>query len=145
MKGVSLQMLALSELKPHEYTDDCRVKYVMDEISRSKLWKAPVVVDYSTKIIMDGHHRVQAANIIGLKSIPCYMTNYSDKNIKVCCWKTGNKFDKSQIYLAASSGYLLPIKTTRHVIDYELKELSLDIELLKSDIDKKNFYELSNQ
>ena len=133
MSRAFFQVMKLRDLKPHENTDENKVNYVINQIQASQKWISPVIIDRETKIIMDGHHRVRAAKQIGLELIPCYIAEYSDKNVNVSYWRTGKTLDISIIYKAVEKGILLPKKTTKHILEYDLQETAINIkELLQS-------------
>lgn len=120
----------IKELRAHEHVDIERVNDLVKKIKKSKIWKTPIIIDGKTNIIMDGHHRVNAANIIGLNFIPCYIAEYSDDNLDVVSWETGSKINQSIIIDAVKKERLLPKKTTKHIFNYKLKDTNIPIDKL---------------
>lgn len=95
-------------------------------IMEAGAWRQPIVVADDLPLVMDGHHRLATALILGLDYVPVVRVAYSD--IEVRGWKDGALFDKGAIYRAAREHRLLPPKTTRHTFPAELC-LSCDIPL----------------
>lgn len=73
-------LVDISSLKPHERTDDIRLKNLSNEIKIDGVLKKPIVVDEKTNTIIDGHHRVEALRALGCTRIPvCYVDYMCDK------------------------------------------------------------------
>ena len=81
----------------------------------SRRFDAPILIDFKTKTILDGHHRCYAANRLGLKNVPCYPINYlEDQSISVYSRRPDVFVDKKEVLCVALSGNIFPHKTTRH-------------------------------
>ena len=55
----------------------------MSELIRDNMIKQPIIVDRNTGIILDGHHRYNAARILGLKKIPVFFVDYLSDDVKI--------------------------------------------------------------
>lgn len=69
-------------LMPHE---DVELENLYKMIYHLRQTKAiqPVIVDENSWLILDGHHRVRASIMLGIKKVPVYFVNYFDRRIKV--------------------------------------------------------------
>lgn len=69
-------------LIPHEDVELDNLNKVIESLKKDKAIQ-PVIVDENNWLILDGHHRVMASIMLGLRKIPVYFVNYFDKRIKV--------------------------------------------------------------
>ncbi len=111
-----LTLLRIDELKAHESTIRERVEELKEEIEKSGVLKKPVLVDEGTKVILDGHHRVQALRELGCHLVPVILVNYKSEDICVVPWRDCDKIVKEDVIRAGLTGKLLPPKTSRHLI-----------------------------
>lgn len=93
-------------------------------------WTLPVAVEYSSLSIMDGHHRFNAGKSIGFKRIPCYLLDYSSSGISLKSWRPDWDIKVSDVFKLIKSGKKFPKKTTRHLFDPPLDEVSIPLTLL---------------
>jgi len=63
------RLAILYELIETEAHDSHRVDQLVEKIKKTKNWTVPIAVESSTNAIMDGHHRLQAAKILGFKRV----------------------------------------------------------------------------
>ncbi|WP_186648128.1 ParB N-terminal domain-containing protein [Fluviispira vulneris] len=129
-KDVTLELIETEKLIPHENIDNDIIYFLSSKILIDGIWTSPVVIDKKTHIIMDGHHRVEAAKRMGVKKIPCYVMNYGEKYIDVLNWNTNEKFDVNSIYETVLIGKKFPVKTTRHVFLIPLYNVKIDLNIL---------------
>lgn len=107
-------LVQLDRLLPHEEIDPDRVKRLSKEIREDEMIYSPVIVDESTNVILDGHHRFHALRELGCRLAPCHLVDYMDPMIRVEAWEDGRPIDKPLLIKRGLSGDLLPAKTTRH-------------------------------
>ena len=67
MNGYKVVFLSLSKIRAHERIDNSNVLHLCKLISKMDIWTDPILVDDRDYIILDGHHRVAAALMLGLK------------------------------------------------------------------------------
>nr|PMJ04510.1 hypothetical protein BCU32_03125 [Vibrio lentus] len=123
-----ISYMYVKDLLPHERVDAKRVEEIAQDMLTSSLWKEPIFIDRYSNIIMDGHHRYNAAKSLGLNSIPCVKLDY-DQDVELYDWKNGQRLDVNIILQSVVDGKLLPIKTTRHVIDQKYKNIRTKINI----------------
>jgi hypothetical protein len=110
------KIIPLKGLKQHEKTMAGHVHEIRESINSERFMKSPIVVDKNTRIILDGHHRYNAALSLGLKRIPVILVDYSSPRIAVYPRRKNIKVTKEIIIQMGQKNRLFPPKTTRHVI-----------------------------
>ncbi|MEM0374163.1 MAG: ParB N-terminal domain-containing protein [Sulfolobaceae archaeon] len=80
------------KLLPHEDVNEDNLEKILNIIKISNSFK-PIIVDYNSNVIIDGHHRWFASRLLKLKRIPVIYIDYTDSRIKVGNWfiKVKNK------------------------------------------------------
>jgi ParB-like chromosome segregation protein Spo0J len=128
--GYEMRLLPLAELLPTEHCNTQRAESLARKILADGAWTVPLLVEATDKIVMDGHHRLEAARELGLSHVPCLLLSYDRQDVSVVTWDGGAPFPPSDIIAAGRSGQLLPYKTTRHTLSrpipsvtYKLNEL----------------------
>lgn len=110
-----IRIVSISDLKSHENTDSIRLKSLKDEIFSDGILKRPIVIDEKTKVIIDGHHRVEALRLLGCTKIPACCVDYT-------CDKIGLKSNldmeitKDKVIEAALNNCPFNPKSTWHYI-----------------------------
>ena len=71
-----------------------------------------------TRVILDGHHRWNAAARLGFVQMPCYSVRYlDDPTIRVMSRRPDIDVTKQSVIDTALAGRTYPHKTTRHMYD----------------------------
>lgn len=81
MNEIKIEYLALSDIKPYENNpriNDDAVKYVANSIKEFG-FKVPIIIDQNN-VIVAGHTRLKAAEMLGLKTAPCVRANDLTEN-----------------------------------------------------------------
>ena len=126
-----MKLIKVEKLLPIEGYGPKKAEKLGKKILKDGQWTRPVCVfKLQTKtIIMDGHHRVEAAKILGLKRIPCEFYTYDEVELK-SMRKQYNVTD-IEIIQRALSGDLYPYKTVRRVFPGGYPECEVNLEELK--------------
>ena len=103
-------------LRPHEKYDPDRARALAAEMEASGLWTAPLLIEREHRIILDGHHRWEAAKRLGLRTVPAVLIAYDDPRLSLTAWRLGERWLRRDVIARALSGHLCPIKTTRHTL-----------------------------
>ncbi len=104
-------------LKPHERIRAVRVLQVVFELLTRKTFTHPILIDQETNVILDGHHRCQAAKLLRLTSVPCMCVPYQeDSAVQVYPRRKDIPVTKSTVLQVGLSNKRFPPKTTRHTI-----------------------------
>ena len=108
----------IRKLVQHERINPAHLRAVRKEIRRDGAIRRPVIVDRESRVILDGHHRVQALRELGAKRVPVVYVRYQDAHIRVYLRRKDMfmKFIKRMVVETATSHVLFPSKTTRHLI-----------------------------
>jgi ParB-like chromosome segregation protein Spo0J len=113
-----LKLIEPGELLPHEDVDIARVQDVAREIRAARFFYPPLLVDRSTRVILDGHHRWRASAELGLRVLPCWCVDYlQDPLIRVMSRRPQIDVSKEAVIKTALAGTTYPRKTTRHMYD----------------------------
>jgi len=108
----------IKKLIQHERVSRTRLTLLYKQICMDGVIRRPVIVDKTTNVILDGHHRVQALRDLGAKRVPVVYVNYSDDCVRVYLRRKElmmNMIKRSVLEMALSHK-LFPSKTTRHFI-----------------------------
>jgi ParB-like chromosome segregation protein Spo0J len=124
LNRLSVSIVEIEILKGHERTDEARLKILKEEIEMDGLLMKPIVVDVKTKIVLDGHHRLEALRQLGCLKIPVYYVSYGSKKIGVLSMVKGLEVTKARVVEAALEENLLPPKTTWHYLSASSKTLN---------------------
>lgn len=77
-----IALFPVAALYPTEEHCEDRVREVMESISNSGYWTRLIAVEKQFRIIMDGHHRLEAARRLGFDFVPCAALTYSEVNLE---------------------------------------------------------------
>ena len=125
-----VETIRLDFLKTHE---EIKSKKVVKLFEMTKKWGAqrkPVVIDSSTGVILDGHHRHAVAVELNLGKIAVIKVDYlDDKKIKVESRNENIPFNasKSEVIKMGLSEQNYPAKTTKHIFDFEVPDIWINL------------------
>ena len=100
----------------------------------SKGFYKPIIVDRSSMVILDGHHKWTAAGRLGLARVPVIMVDYlDDEGVLVDVWPNCGRdsITKNEVLNMGSSGDLFPPKTSRHTLPFEIPSISIPLRELQ--------------
>ena len=96
----------------------------------SKGFYKPIIVDRSSMVILDGHHKWTAAGRLGLTRVPVIMVDYlDDERVLVDVWPNCGRdsITKTEVLDMGSSGDVFPPKTSRHTLPFEIPSISVPL------------------
>ena len=126
-------LVDIGSLKGHE-------EVIPDNLSKrekkllSKGFYKPIIVDRSSMVILDGHHKWTAAGRLGLARVPVIMVDYlDDEGVLVDVWPNCGRdsITKNEVLDMGSSGDLFPPKTSRHTLPFEIPSISIPLRELR--------------
>lgn len=123
---------AISFFRPSEEVDPVRVSELVALIETRGAWLVPLPVEAATGLVMDGNHRLRAAQRLGLARLPCVPLDYADRRVDVRCWHSDAPFERARIEALAQGCTVFPYKTTRHRFDPPLPGSCIPLALLRS-------------
>ena len=109
-----VSLFPTSLLIPHEEFIQTHLEEVKSGVIVDGLWTRPIIVDYFTGIILDGHHRHQLTIQEELKFVPAVLVNYSSPEIVIHNGDKEGTIDYRVVLNSVDRGMLLPGKFTRH-------------------------------
>ncbi|MCQ5337468.1 MAG: ParB N-terminal domain-containing protein [Candidatus Methanomethylicia archaeon] len=137
--NIEVKILPISTLKPHEEINFEVVRELAIIIKKEGIFRRAIAIDKENYIILDGHHRVKALEILGCRFIPCLLLDYFSPLIVVSSWNNNISLSKELIIDAGIKGKLLPPKTSKHMINLcgklsHLSELEPEVNIPLKDL-----------
>lgn len=127
----TVETIPVDFLKTHE---EIKQKKVLKLFEMTQKWGAqrkPVIIDSATGIILDGHHRYAVALKLSLEKIAVIKVNYIiDEKIKLEIRKqdVSHKLSKTDVLNMGLSSENFPAKTTKHVFDFDIPNIWVNLE-----------------
>lgn len=125
--AVEVRLVELSQLRRTERHNPPRASRLAMNIAAEGKWTKPLWVESSDLLIMDGHHRLEAAIVLGLVRLPCALLSYDTPGLSVVSWNGNAPFPVADIFAAGRTQSLLPYKTTRHILARAAPDASYDL------------------
>lgn len=124
---LDVRLVELSRLLRTERHNPQRASRLAMNIAAEGKWTNPIWVESSDLLIMDGHHRLEAAILLGLARLPCVLLSYHMPELSVASWNGNAQFPIADIFAAGRSQSLLPYKTTRHILACAVPKAPYDL------------------
>lgn len=121
-----VRIMEISDLKGHEMLDPQRLIDLQAEIKADGILKKPIAVDMNTNVVLDGHHRIGALQLLRCSKIPVLLVDYQCPNIGVKAADKQTEYPKHKVIEAALTRKLLLPKSTWHytVFSNEIAHIS---------------------
>lgn len=84
---LEIRLEEVEKLHIHEEVLPDVLHELVEQIRADGCFKHPVIVDSKTLVVLDGTHRVAAAEKLGCRFIPVCLVEYENPHIKVGCWR----------------------------------------------------------
>jgi hypothetical protein len=110
---------------PHEMHDPNRATALAAQIEAHGVWTMPLLVEVSNLVILDGHHRWEAAKRLALAAVPAVLIAYGDPRLSLVSWRERERWSPKDVIARALSGELCPVKTTRHRLQPSLRPIAI--------------------
>lgn len=136
---VTIAILPIDQLKPHEKGSPLYLELLKQEILRDGMLKYPIIADEKTHVILDGMHRWLALKCLGYSLMPVILVNaFQNPKIRIGTRRihryavnSDHGISIKRVLSAGLSGRLMKPRTTRHFfpfskfheIDYPLYRL----------------------
>ncbi len=117
MVRIELKNIRIASLIPHEDVIEERVREIVEEIKVRGL-RYPIVVDRESRIIIDGHHRVEAFRRLGLAKIPAILVNYGGDLVEIRRWFYIYKRRNEPIDIFYTTSSEIITKVIRRIVRY---------------------------
>jgi hypothetical protein len=125
-----VELWLISSLRPSESVSDTDVVELTNVIRNTGIWTHPIPVCEQTGPVMDGNHRLKAAERLGLQRVPVIPLSYLGGRVVVRDRNDGGLFDLARFRLVVDAGTLLPYKTTAHEFEPALPVVSIALNSL---------------
>lgn len=83
---LEIKLEEIEKLHIHEEVIPDIFRKLTEDIRADGCFKHPVIVDSKTLVVLDGMHRVAAAQKLGCRLIPVCLVEYNNPNIQIGCW-----------------------------------------------------------
>jgi L-serine kinase (ADP) len=122
-------LVDIYSLKRHEEISYERLFEVLERIKKDGFVRNPVVADYKTRVVLDGHHRLCALKMMGLSKCPVFFVDYFSCLVRLYPRrKEYLDISKRDVIKMGKSNYVFPNKTTRHCIRNRVRNERVRIE-----------------
>lgn len=131
---MEVELVPLEVLRPHEQIIPRKVDQLERMTHRWNAYTKPLLLDRTTGTILDGHHRYEVAQRIGLQCVPCVLIDYlEDESIELDLWPNSGRDSicKQDVVDAALSGKLMLPKTSRHRLSDHLPPIAVPLARLR--------------
>ncbi|KDM89882.1 ParB N-terminal domain-containing protein [Photobacterium galatheae] len=125
-----LTLEKLPALKPTEVHSATRLDELEKKVSTEGFWTTPIWIDETTKIVIDGHHRLELAKRLNLNIVPCFNFNYK-KELSVYSRDENKIISHSDVIHAGLSKTPLGYKKTRHEFHGNIFETYIPLSILR--------------
>lgn len=123
-------LIPIEVLYPHEEVNPARLKELEQEITRFGVLRKPILVESESLVILDGHHRVRVLRKLGKRFVPALLISYEDLCVRVESWRSDWVVTKDLVLKAGLTGRLLPHKTSRHVLCFDVPLVDVPLSVL---------------
>jgi hypothetical protein len=114
----SVVLLPPDILRPTEEIVASRLREVGDRILADGIWQEPILVERTSLVVMDGHHRHAFALAHGFARVPCVLLSYSDVVLE--SRREDQLVTPEEIITRGLTGRPYPAKSTRHTLPNEI-------------------------
>ena len=122
MGAPRFELVPIERLHIHEEVVASDLAHLVVTLRGSRILREPVLVSSDTYVILNGHHRVAALRTLGANTVPAWVVDYDDPEIRLGRWDDGPTLTKAEVIERARSGRPYPPKTTRHRVLLDLPE-----------------------
>ncbi len=129
--GHVVQLLPLDRILPHEHIDSAAAISLSGAIAQAGVVTDPLVVEVASRVLLDGHHRLDALRRLGAVRAPCVLIAYDAPGLRLDGWRAEWPVDRDRVLQAARSGRLLPVKTSRHRFDPDIGGVDIPLAWLR--------------
>ena len=131
---VDIDLVERDSLRDHEDVIPANLDERIVKLLDKGFYK-PIVVDATTMVILDGHHKWTAARVLELDKVPVVRVDYlGDASVVVDVWPGCGRdsVTKQEVIEMGMSEEAFPPKTSRHSFGFELPETQFPLDTLKT-------------
>jgi len=83
---MKVDIIPLEEVKCHEEVIEDELEDFIKSLKNKGIFYRPILVDRNTKVVLDGHHRVEGLRRLGAKKVPAILLDYQTDEICLYTW-----------------------------------------------------------
>lgn len=110
----TFELVSIDQLRAHEEVDPVDVAQLAEAIRSEGAVDEPIWVARDSGVVLNGHHRLAALQVLGARRAPAWVLDYEDPEVVLEQWSSGPPITKEEVVQRAHAGSLFPPKTTRH-------------------------------
>ncbi len=133
-RQVEVVLVERTTLRGHEAVISSNLEKRKAKILERGFYK-PIIVDSATLVILDGHHKWTAADILELDLVPVVKVDYlADESILVDVWPECGResVTKQEVLEMGLSEEVFPPKTSRHIFSFPVPSIQIPLTELMS-------------
>jgi hypothetical protein len=130
MSSLKYDLIPLTNIIETEEYFENKAIALAEEIKKTNIWTVPITIEINTNGIMDGHHRFNAAKMLGLRRVPCVFLSYLKDDVILRSWSVNKEITIHDFFEAIRQNKKFPPKTTRHIFNKKIKEINLPLDFL---------------
>jgi hypothetical protein len=129
----TLELVDIETIRLHEEHVTETVLRLASKIEEEGVVLQAVLIEGRHKVLLDGHHRLEALRRLGCRRVPAYVVDYDDPAIQLTTWPGALPvaITKDDVVALALSGRKYPPKTTRHRLSQSLPPVAVPLEELR--------------
>ena len=116
MVSTRLELVKIEDLIEHEEVDEQHLEEISKLIASDGVLKRPLAVDYRTRVVLDGVHRLNFLKRCERENVPVYFLDFLSDEIVVFSADHRTPMHKEDVIEAALSNKKFPPRTTWHMI-----------------------------
>lgn len=86
LRILKVEMLPLDSLHPHEEVIDVELEEFCTSLETKGVFFRPILVDRASRVVLDGHHRVEGLRRLGAVKVPAILVDYRDDELELHTW-----------------------------------------------------------
>lgn len=126
-----IKLIEIKKLRAHEQVCPQRLAEVTSLINQRGEIINPIIIDKKTKVVLDGHHRVECLKRLGCSLVPAMEVDYFSDQVRVYSRRKNRKIFKEKVIEAGVKKHIFPQKTTRHLIKNRIRGVKIKLNQLK--------------
>ena len=122
-----MKLIRIDLLKHIEAFSEKRVVNMHRKMTESGVWEKPICVERNHMLILDGQHRYEVAQALGLTHVPCEMFDYSDEALLVWSLREECEVSKALVIERSLSSDIYPYKTAKHKFPRKVEKIMMPL------------------
>lgn len=124
---MQIRIINSSKIAESEEHDVDFARKLAKKILDAGCWTVPILVLDKPRVVLDGHHRLAACKLLKLQRLPAIIIQKNDSRLSLETWRTDESISMIDVLSAARTGKLLPPKSTKFTIDFQIPSLSVSL------------------